>query len=408
MSDTALTVPTTGSSWFTEKILMGATPREYARSLVTPFNLFAAVVLLAGAVAIIYRFIYGLGAVTNLSQVNAWGIWKGLNVITGVALGAGGYTLAAAVYILGLKEYRPVVRIGVLAGFLGYSFAVVGLLIDIGQPWRIPYPLVYSFGVTSVLFEVAWCMCLYLTVLILEFSPAVYEWLGWRGIRERTLHLSVGFVAFGVILSSMHQPSLGALFLMAPSKLHPLWYSQYLPTMFFVSSAVSGLTMVIAVSTLARWGMRDAFSPSLLARLPHLSLGLGRGTALLLFAYLFLKLQALIDGHHIDLLATGWGAWYLLEVIGFVAAPCLLMAYGSHHARLGLVRVAAFWALAGIILNRMNVSVIALNWNVADRYYPSTGEWLIAGALLMVAIVAFRWVCYRMPVLFDHPEFEAH
>ena len=402
-------VPRIGrTAWVQENILLGATPREYVRSLVTPFNLFALIVLSAGFTAIIYRFVYGLGSVTNLTQVNAWGIWKGLNVVTGVALGAGGYTLAGAVYILGLKEYRPVVRIGVIAGFLGYSFAVVGLLIDVGQPWRIPYPMVYSFGVTSVMFEVAWCMCLYLLVLVLEFSPAVFEWLGLRRLRERTVHYSIAFVAFGVILSSMHQPSLGALFLMAPSKLHPLWYSQYLPTMFFVSSAVSGLTMVIVVSTLAWWTMPSQFSTTLRDSLPRLTLGLGRGTAVLLFAYFFLKLQALVDGHHFDLLATGWGQWYLVEVIGFVALPCALMAYAAHHASLTLTRFTAAWALCGIVLNRLNVSVIALNWKVADRYVPSASEWLISGTLLMIAILAFRWVCYRLPVLREHPDFEAH
>ncbi len=395
-------------AWVQDKILLGASPREYLRSLVTPFNLLAAAVLSVGAAVIIYRFLHGLGAVTNLTQVNAWGIWKGLNVVTGVALGAGGYTLACAVYILGLKEYRPVVRIGVLAGFLGYSFAVVGLLIDVGQPWRIPYPLVYSFGVTSVMFEVAWCMCLYLLVLLLEFSPAVFEWLGFRQLREQTIRYSIAFVAFGVILSSMHQPSLGALFLMAPSKLHPLWYSQYLPTMFFVSSAVSGLTMVIVVSALAWWTMPAQFSPTLRHSLPRLSLGLGRGTAVLLFAYLFLKLQALVDAHHFDLLTTGWGQWYLVEVLGFVALPCAVMAYAAHHAKVGLVRFAAAWALAGVVLNRLNVSIIALNWQVPDRYVPSFGEWMISATLLMIAILVFRWVCYRLPVLREHPEFDAH
>jgi Ni/Fe-hydrogenase subunit HybB-like protein len=368
-------------------------------------NAGAAAVLAAGLAVVAYRFRYGLGAVTTLSQVNAWGLWKGFNVITGVALGAGGYTLACAVYILGLREYRPVVRAGVLAGFLAYGTAVVGLLIDVGQPWRIPYPLVYSFGVTSVMFEVAWCMCLYLVVLAFEFSPAVYEWLGWRRPRERTLTHSAGFVAFGVILSSRHQPSLGALFLMAPSKLHPLWYSRFMPVLFFISSIVAGLAMVIVVSGAARRLMPGAFSASLRERLDPLTVGLGRGAALVLFSYLFLQLQALVEGAHWSLLRTGWGGWYLVELLGFVAAPCALLAVAAHCGHASRVRLGAAWALAGIVLNRMNVSVIALNWDAAERYLPSWQEWLISLALVTAAVLAFRWVAHHLPVFRDHPQF---
>ena len=280
-------------------------PRQRSSSLSALANAAAVGVLAVGLTVIVYRFRYGLGAVTHLTQVNAWGLWKGFNVITGVALGAGGYTLACAVYILGLREYRPLVRVGVLAGFVAYASAVVGLLIDIGQPWRIVYPLVYSFGVTSVMFEVAWCMCLYLAVLAFEFSPAVYEWLGLRRLHERTVRLSAGVVAFGVILSSLHQPSLGALFLMAPSKLHPLWYSRFMPVLFFVSSIAAGLAMVITVSAVARRLMPSAFSATLLQRLDRITIGLGRGAALVLFSYLFLQLQALVDGSHWDLLDGG-------------------------------------------------------------------------------------------------------
>lgn len=396
-------------AWATEKIFMGLSPRAYLRSLVTPAHAVAAIILAIGFPVIIYRFAFGLGAVTNLTQINAWGLWKGFNVVTGVALGAGGYTLACAVYILGLKELRPVVRVGVLAGFLAYLFAVIGLLIDIGQPWRIPYPLVYSFGVTSVMFEVAWCMCLYLIVLCFEFSPAVFEWLGLRNLHTRVGRLSIGFVAFGVILSSMHQPSLGALFLMAPSKLHPLWYSQFLPMLFFVSSIVAGLAMVIVVSATARRTMPQNFSANLLEKLDSITLSLGRGIALVLFAYFFLKLQALVDGHQWGLVLTGWGAWYLLEVIGFAALPCGLLAYATRHGHVSLTRWAAAMALAGVVLNRLNVSVIALNWKVADRYVPSFGEVIISMTLVTLAVVMFQWVANRMAVLREDPAYpDAH
>ena len=211
-------------SWFREKLLMGLSLREYARSLVTPFNAAATCILLVGLPVIAYRFFYGLGAATNLSQTNPWGVWIGFDVLCGVALAAGGYTLASTVYLFGLKQYYPVLRAAVLTGFLGYFFVVVGLMVDLGRPWRIPYPVFYSYGVTSVMFLVAWHVFLYLTVQFIEFSPAVFEWLGWKSVRKWALKLTIGATVFGVILSTLHQSALGALFLMAPAKIHPLWY----------------------------------------------------------------------------------------------------------------------------------------------------------------------------------------
>jgi hypothetical protein len=149
--------------------------------------------------------------------------------------------------------------------------------------------------------------------------------------------------------------------------------------------------------------MPEAFSPTLLRDLDSITLGLGRGAAIVLFAYTFLKLQALVASARFELLLTGWGAWYLLEVLGLVALPCAVLATGCHTANVRRVRWGAALALVGIVLNRMNVSVIALNWNAAERYVPSLQEWLVSLALLAVAVTAFRWVAVRMPVFRDDP-----
>src|SRR5512139_2539390 len=146
-------------SWVRDKLLMGMTLGRYLRSLATPFDAVAAVILLVGVPVIIYRFTFGLGAVTNLTQVNPWGLWIGLDVLSGVALAAGGFTVASIVYILGLKKYHPIVRPAILTVFLGYLFVVIGLLVVLGRPWKLPVPIVYSYGTTSVMFEVAWCVC---------------------------------------------------------------------------------------------------------------------------------------------------------------------------------------------------------------------------------------------------------
>src|SRR5512138_835298 len=192
------------SAWLKDTILMGMTVREYLRSMFTPFNFIAGIILATGVPVIIYRFAYGLGASTNLSQVNPWGLWIGLDVLSGVALAAGGFTLAATVYIFGLKEYHAVVRPAVLTGFLGYVFVVLGLLVDLGRPWKLPVPIVYSFGTTSVMFEVAWCVCLYNFVLFLEFVPAALEWLGLKKAREWAVRLTLALTVFGVMLSTLH------------------------------------------------------------------------------------------------------------------------------------------------------------------------------------------------------------
>ena len=210
------------------------------KSLLTPFNIVAGIIIIVGLLITVIRFTRGLGAVTNLSDYNPWGIWIGFDLLVGVALAAGGFVTSAAVYIFGMKKYHSAVRPAILTGFLGYAMVVVALNYDVGRPWRLPFPFVVQQGTTSLLFEVAACVALYLTVLFIEFCPAALEWLGLRRARNVIIRLTLLLTIFGVVLSTLHQSSLGALFLIAPSKLHPLWYSPYLPVFFFVLSLFQG------------------------------------------------------------------------------------------------------------------------------------------------------------------------
>jgi len=397
------------SKWIADRLLMGMTPGAYLRSLVTPFNLVAALILTAGVPVIIYRFVYGLGAATNLSQVNPWGLWIGLDVLSGVALAAGGFTLAATVYIFGLKQYHAVVRPAVLTGFLGYAFVVVGLLVDLGRPWKLPVPIVYSFGTTSVMFEVAWCVCLYNIVLFLEFAPAALEWLGLRKAREWAVRMTLGLTVFGVMLSTLHQSSLGALFLLTPEKMHPLWYSPFIPIYFFVSAVIAGLSMVIVESGLSHRIFRSQIDPNEHVDLDRITLGLGRAASILLFAYFFLRLQGLADSQNWALLNTPYGYWFLCEVLGFVLLPCFLYAHGVRRRKPALVRGTAAWTVLGVVVYRLNISVVAFNWNVANRYVPSWMEILTSVTIITVGVLTFRWIVNRMPVLREHPAYrEAH
>jgi Ni/Fe-hydrogenase subunit HybB-like protein len=386
-----------------QKILLGMSGREYLKSLITTNNAILAFILVTGLPILVWRFAAGLGATTHLSQSSPWGIWIGFDMMTGICLAAGGFTIGATVQIFGLKEYHPIERPAILTAFLGYIMAIFGLLADLGRPWNMVM-VMFNFGTTSVLFEVAWCVMCYSTVLILEFTVPLFEWLGWKklhGIMKKTL---VALTVLSVVFSTMHQSALGSLFLMAPTKLHPLWYSPFIFIFFFISAIIAGISMVIVESTLSH----KAFASQLEGAhfdLDKLTIGLGRAGALVMFAYFFLKLQGVVDGHAWGYLATGWGAWWLVETVGFVLLPALLCAYGARNAKVGIVRLGGVFGVLGILLNRLNMSVIAFNWQKAERYSPSWQEVWVSITLVALGIVIFRWIVNRMAIMREDPAF---
>jgi Ni/Fe-hydrogenase subunit HybB-like protein len=382
-----------------DRVFLGSPAAAAVRRHMSPWDLGIAAILLVGIPVLVYRFVFGLGAVTHLSQTTPWGLWIGFDMLCGVALAAGGYTLAAAVTIFGFREFRPVVRAAILTGFLGYVFAVIGLLCDLGQPWRIAYPLIYSWGTTSVMFEVGWCVALYTSVLALEFLPTFFEWMGWSYPLRLLGRIELGAIVMGIVLSTLHQSSLGSLFLMAPGKLHPLWYSPYLPVFFFISSIAAGLAMVIFESGISHRLFHDRLDPDRPVDTDRIALGLARGAAVVLFAYVFLRLQGLADGGHWGLLRSGWGALWLVEVGGLALVPSLMLAYGSRHGRVKVVRVAAVLAVLGVVMNRLDVSIIAFNWKHPFTYVPSWMEVVGSVTIVTMGLATFRWIVNRMPVL---------
>jgi len=399
----ANTAVATSGGFFRQKILLGMTGGEYLKSLLTPGNLLIGIILAVGLPVFAYRFYAGLGWATNLSQTAPWGIWIGFDMMTGIVLAAGGFTIGATVQIFNMKEYHPIERPAILTAFLGYVMAVVGLLADLGRPWNIVMALV-SNGSASVLYEVAWCVMCYSTVLALEFSIPLFEWLGWKKLHAVMKKTLIALTVLSVIFSTMHQSALGSLFLLAPTKLHPLWYTPYIFIFFFVSAIIAGLSMVVVESSLSH----KAFANQLKGAhfdLDKLTCGLGRAGALVMFAYFFLRLQSVVDNHAWGLLATGWGAWWLVETVGFVLVPALIYAYGARNGNAKIVRVGGFMGVLFIVLNRLNMSVIAFNWNEPVRYVPSWQEVLISVTLVTLLIVLFRWIVNRMPILKEDPAF---
>jgi Ni/Fe-hydrogenase subunit HybB-like protein len=380
------------------------------KSFLTPFNVVAGIIVILGLIVTVLRFSGGLGAVTNLSDYNPWGIWIGFDLLVGVALAAGGFVTSAAVYIFGMKKYHSAVRPAILTGFLGYILVVIALNYDVGRPWRLPYPFIIQQGTTSLLFEVAACVGLYLTVLFIEFSPAAMEWLGLKRARNLVVRLTLLLTIFGVILSTLHQSSLGALFLIAPAKLHPLWYSPYLPVFFFVSAIIAGLSMVIFESTLSHHYFAHKMDEAHLKEKDTVALGFGKAASLVLAGYFITKVIGISEGNNWHLLATPYGLWFLVELLGFVALPCFLYAVGVRDKNLKLIKWTAAWTVLGIIVNRLNISVVAFNWHLpsSERYYPHWMEIVISVFLVTVGIIVFRFVVTRMPILYTHPDYEEH
>jgi len=371
----------------------------------TPFNLISIPIILVGLALIVIRFTEGLGAVSNINQEVPWGLWKGFNVVTGVAFAGGAYVLTFIVYILKVDKYHSIVRVTVLNGFLAYMFYAGALVLDLGKPWNIFNPIIgNNFGASSVLFLVAWHFLLYIIAQLIEFSPAVAEWLGARRAHKILSGLTLGAVIFGITLSTLHQSGLGALFLMASEKIHPLWYNEFIPLLFLVSSVFAGLSMVIFEGSISQRVFFRKISEKNRQARNSMVQSLSKICAFGMFAYLFMQFLVFIHGQHWDLLNTSMGYWFLLEMIGFVALPMALYFYASRTSNLTLSRVAAVITIVGIILNRLNVSIIAFRWDAAVRYVPSWMEVVVAITIILVQIWIFRWVISRMPVLDEPPK----
>lgn len=368
-----------------------------------------AILVAIGLTVGIIRFVQGLGATTNLTDFYPWGLWLGFDVVSGVALGSGAFTMAAIVYIFNLKKYRPILRPAILTGFIGYLLVIMGLLADLGRPYRIWHVMIH-WNLHSVLFEVGWCVILYTTVMALELLPIVFERFNKQdSMPAQVIHtVTIPLVIVGVTLSTMHQNSLGSLFLIMPDKLHPLWYSPLLPVFFYVSAIGLGLAMVILESSLSARAFKRGLEINILS-------SLAKAIPYVLGLYLVLKLGDLILAGDFGLLFEGSlrSNLFLLELAIQVIVPIVLFSLPKvRKSPAGLLWSSAL-VVVGTILNRINVVLVGprVPTGIAHlpqpTYFPNWMEFAVTIGLVSGGVLLFALASRFLPI-FPEEEAEAH
>ncbi len=349
-------------------------------------------VLAAGAYAAFVRFFRGLGASTNLSDAFPWGLWIGFDMLVGVGLAAGGFVIAATVHVFNIKKYEEIARPTILTAFLGYLLVIVALLFDLGRPWNIWHPMI-MWNPHSVMFEVGWCVMLYTTVLALEFSPLVFERFGWHLPLRLVRSVYVPLVIVGVLLSTMHQSSLGTLYVIVPDKLHPLWYSPFLPVFFFLSAVAGGLAMTIFESFMSY----RAFGKRLEADLLQ---GLGRVAVVVLGVYALFRLEDLASRGALArvLLPTPESVMFWGEAGLGVLLPMVLFAIPRVRRNEHGLFLAATLTILGFIVNRMNVAITGMAAASGVTYFPSFLEIVVTMSIVAVGFTLFALAVKFLPV----------
>ena len=393
-----------GRNWtIMEKLFLGLTPQQYiGQAMRNPLNWIFGIIFAIGIPIILGRFVFGLSWVTHSSNDYAWGLFLGFGLFGMVPLSSSGFQLGTACEVFGRHDLEPIERLGLLNGLLGYFFAVIFLMCDLGQPWRLPYPMVVSFGPAAVLFLVAWHVSTYLSVQIAEVSTSFFEWIGFPAGKRAIKRITLGLTVSGIILSTLHQGALGALFTYAPGKVHPLWYSSSFQWLhFFVSSLPGGLCMVITVSTIASLTMSWRFDKRFKDNLDRITISLAKGASMGLATYLTIKLISIAHDNKWSYFATGWGQWYLVEMMIGVIIPMALFAYAIRNKHMTIIRFSAFLVVIGIFLNRLNTALITFNWKLPYREIPHWREFVISLTVYCIYIVVYRFILYRLPIFYQ-------
>jgi Ni/Fe-hydrogenase subunit HybB-like protein len=364
----------------------------------TPATIVMVVLMILGGAVAGYRMLFGLGAATNMNDGYPWAFWLGLDVLGGVAMAAGGFIIACAVYLFNWKKYYVIVRPAILTAFLGYLMAVAAIFLDIGHPFRLPNPML-MWQWHSVMWVVAMHVIFYTATLALEFSPMVLEKLGWHKTLKAVNKIMVGAVIFGVMLSTLHQASLGAVFLIAPSKMSPLWWSTVMPYHFMVSAVAMGLSMVSFEAMLSKKFLHHEVDKEVFY-------GLARGCLIVLSFYLMLKLYQWFVNAGIGAAFDGTieANMFLLEMLVGVILPIAILSIKKNRTNLNTIFKVNIIVIAGVMLNRMNVCLFSMeqfNMWKGFSYTPSWMEFAVSLGIISLGVLLFKMSAKYLP-LFSH------
>lgn len=364
----------------------------------TPNTVGLVLFIMVGLVAVLYRLANGLGAATNLNDTYPWGLWLSIDVLGGEAMAAGGFIIAAAIYLFNWKKYKPIGRPAILTAFLGYLLAIIALFLDIGHPFRLWHPSI-MWQMHSVLWIVAILVILYTTTLAIELSPIVFEKLNMRKTLKAVNGIMIGAVVLGVMLSTLHQASLGAVFLIAPSKISPLWFSNFMPYMFLVSAIAMGLAIVSTEAMLSAKAFGHKIDKEIF-------LGLARGLFTTLLVYLILKIYFLVTNSSFATAFNGSlpSNMYLLEMALGVVLPLLLLANRKMRTNMKGISSANWLVITGVLVNRMNVSIFSMQEYTTAKgasYFPSAMEFLVTLGIFSLGIFLFKMAAKHLPLFAD-------
>ena len=357
-----------------------------------------------------WRFLYGIGPVTGLSDGFPWGIWIAYDVVTGTALACGGFSVAILCYAFNAGKYHSLVRPAILTSALGYSLAGASVLIDLGRYWNVwRIPLLWNWNRNSVMLEVAICIMTYMVVLWIELSPAfleVWEDCGKYPVLCRVARpahrllnrFMIPLIALGILLPTMHQSSLGSLMLIAPSKLHKLWHTPFLPILFLSSAIVMGYAAVIFESALA-----DAIFDR--PRETKILASLSSAMVVVLFFFLGVRLLDLAARGRLGLIlrVDAFSVFFLVETALFLA-PALLLLSRERRGNPGIELLAALLMMVGGSMYRFDTFLVGFRPGPGWSYFPSVPEMLVTFGLVAFEVMAYLFIVKKFPILHSaHP-----
>jgi Ni/Fe-hydrogenase subunit HybB-like protein len=336
------------------------------------------VIMVVGIYSTFVRYFQGLGAVSNMNDQFPWGLWIGFDCLCGIMLAAGGFCITGAVYIFHVDRLHCIVRPTILTAFLGYCLFIVGLLFDLGRPWYIWHQLIYM-NPHSVMFEVGMCVMTYTTVLFLEFIPNVLERFGLKAPVRWVKKIYPVLVVLGILLSTLHQSSLGSLFLIFPEKMHPFWYTPAQPFFFFLSAIACGLAMTIFESTLSARAFGRGLERSVITELAG-------ALYVVLCVIALLRLQDYVH-RRVNIFQPSYEAYFLwAELLMAFVIPISMLSFKKVRTNPQLTYIAALSTILGFVTNRLNVAMTSMETWVGHHYLP---KWTEVSITLMICAMGF-------------------